>query len=566
MLASAWLGLISAAVVVAPRLLQTQAPLLNWHAPVLILGVTSFAVAIQRFVLDRRTGSRAYDGLADLFIHIHTPSQLDSPGRWGLRGVISWLLNLFGGSVGPEGAAVELSHALALRTRARSSKWFEQRRRTDASSALSAGIAAAFGAPFAGFLLPIELGIGGRALSSVISAIVAFLGARLMIGAFGLSVVDLGSALHGFKFTQGREIAALIAISLSAAVVGAFSIKVIRYCQDSLLDLFQTRAWMRILAGGVLLFLVAMIHPAGHLNPVSLVEQTIWAQKSLSSVGLLFCVELLSLGLVLAAFGSVGLFWPLFAIGSFLGAIVTQLTWMGASVMPIGGFVAISGLMGAASLWGAVLGAPLTGAVVVYEMTQSLPAFLACLIGAWVARDLRQLMHRGSLIDRDLESRGLALIEGRSAAVLDAVSVKDAMVADHEIVHEQEPVSELYSRLLKSRYPFLPVVSTQGMFRGLLTADMVQEGWQSQAAVTSNSPLAKLLEAKDLLYRSGFRTPTVKANDKLSAAARLFEDLPCIPVLGDDSRVLGLLFAYNVRLAYDREVARRSLSFETREA
>jgi CBS domain-containing protein len=90
----------------------------------------------------------------------------------------------------------------------------------------------------------------------------------------------------------------------------------------------------------------------------------------------------------------------------------------------------------------------------------------------------------------------------------------------------------------------------------------VQEGWRLQDPLTSNSPLANLLEAKDLLYRSGFKVPTVKATDKLSSTTKLFEEVPCVPVLGEEGRVIGLLFAHNVRLAYDREVARRTLSLQ----
>ncbi|OFZ73976.1 MAG: hypothetical protein A3K03_06945 [Bdellovibrionales bacterium RIFOXYD1_FULL_44_7] len=96
---------------------------------------------------------------------------------------------------------------------------------------------------------------------------------------------------------------------------------------------------------------------------------------------------------------------------------------------------------------------------------------------------------------------------------------------------------------------------------GLLTADMIQEGWQLQDPLASNSPLSKLLEAKDLLYRLGFKVPTIKISDHISITSRYFELIPCVPVLSDDNKVMGLLFAHNVRLAYDREVAKRALAF-----
>ncbi|MGZ3709326.1 MAG: chloride channel protein, partial [Bdellovibrionota bacterium] len=537
---------------------------LAWVMSLLVLGIGALGMMLQRFILDRRPGSRAYDGLADLFIHIHSPSAPDSPLRWALRGTISFALAFFGGAAGPEGAAIEWAQALALRMRARSSRWFEARRRTDASSAISAGVAAAFGAPFAGLLLPVELGIGGRTLSSVTSALAAFLFVRLINTFASIEGFDVSGALSGFNFQDWREWAASLALGALSGTVGAFIVRFVRYSQDSLLDLFQTQAWMRTMCGAILLFLVVLIYRQGHFPAPYLLEQVLWSKRSVGEVGILLFMGTLSLALVLSAFGTLGLLWPLFALGGFLGVLFYQAV-LGNFVGDLQGFNAAMGLAGAASLWGAVLGAPLSGALIAFEMTQNLHILFPVLIAALTARFVRGLLRTPSLVDKDLEARGIRLIEGRSAAVLDGISVSEAMITDHETVHEQEPVSELYSRLLKSRYPFMPVISAQGTYVGLLTVDMVQDAWQKQGPGTSNSPLSKLLEAKDLLYRSGFQTRTIKSNDRLSATGGLFEDIPCVPVLGGDNRVLGLLFVYHVRLAYDREVARRSLTLENPE-
>src|SRR5580658_9573282 len=131
-------GLIAALLVLAPQLIQALIQtkfgpewVLVLRAPVLILGVSVIAVLLQRFLLDRREGSRNYDGLADMMIHIHQPTTPDSAARWTVRGMISFLLQLFGGVAGPEGAAAEMGHAFAMSQQSRSARWFEQRRRTD---------------------------------------------------------------------------------------------------------------------------------------------------------------------------------------------------------------------------------------------------------------------------------------------------------------------------------------------------------------------------------------------------------------------------------------------------
>src|SRR5687767_735863 len=52
---------------------------------------------------------------------------------------LSFLLALFGGRAGQEGAAIEAAQGVAMAARPRSARWFEQRRRTDAAIAVAAG-------------------------------------------------------------------------------------------------------------------------------------------------------------------------------------------------------------------------------------------------------------------------------------------------------------------------------------------------------------------------------------------------------------------------------------------
>ena len=590
MIASVLTGLFAALVVAFPQILRNSSSpffahfsaTFGWNAPIFILGVTAVAMVLQRFFIDRKPGNRIYDGLADLFIHIHSLSSPDSASRWGMRGFLSFLLNLFGGTVGPEGAAVELTHGLEIGTRSSSSRWFEQRRRTDVATALAAGISAAFCAPFAAILLTIELGIGGRTLSAALSAFAAFFGIRLIGAAVSFGIpfderLDLVAAAHGYRVwnvesgSAYKEWLGIILVTIGVGIASAVIIRFIRYCQESLLDLFQTETWMRTVAGGILLFLVIIVYKAGHAPSWHLLEQVLWSHRTSTEILLLCLTQLLTLGLVLAAFGTVGFFWPLFVLGACLGFWFQQ---SGALIGLAGGqgYSAVAALAGATALWGAVLGAPLTGAVLAFEMTQNFNVLAPCFFAGVGAREIRKFLKTRPLIDKDLEARGLPLLDGRSATVLQSILVKDAMVTDYESVYEHEPISDLHSRFLKSRHPFLPVVNRAGNYVGLLTIDMIQDGVFSlpgrsvtdeDQRLPADSPLSSLFEVKDLLYKTRRKIPTVNASDALAATTRIFDQNPCIAVLGDDGRVLGLLFAYNVRVAYDREVARRALSQRT---
>ncbi|MCM2323889.1 MAG: chloride channel protein [Oligoflexia bacterium] len=563
-------GLVASAVVALPRIVESRGWLYFPDSPVLPFLVVAvmvlIAVLVQRFVIERHAGPRVYQGLADLFFHIHTPSSPDSWVRWAARGLVSLVLAAFGGLAGAEGAALEFSHAFFLNLRSRTARWFEQRRRTEAACSMAAAVSAAFGAPFAAVLLPLELGIGGRTISVAVSALAAFIGSRYWADALSLHTFDLTGALYGFSFLRWSEWGGTLAIAVACGVAGAVTVRFIHYARGSLQRVLvggpsvgvarQRAPWVRLAIGGFLIFLVAAAYQKGFAPSFTLLEDLLWGRRD-TEAGVLFLARLLSLSLVISIFGTSGVFWPLFAMGGFVGFEINRLAF---GALP--GFSAAAGLIGASAFWSAVFGAPVAGAVLVFELSHNTQLVLPALLAGLVAQAVAGRLRTPRLIDRDLESRGLRLADGRSVSVLSRVLVRDAMVVDFKSVHEQQPVSELVERLAGSPYPFFPVVKGQGVYSGLLTLDVVQDALHTDQIVTSTSSLSKLLEVKDLLYRTGFRSgtvPTVRADQKLSELSRQLDRFPCLPVLGEDDKVIGLLLVQNVRLAYDREVARRSL-------
>lgn len=553
MYGAALTGLLAALLVFLPRYFDARFSGFSWSSPVYLLGIGALAMVFQKFILNRRPGNPNYDGLADLFIHIHTPYAMDSPLRWFLRGVSSFLLALFGGTVGYEGSAIELLQSLRMKLRAPSGQWFEQLRRTDAAMSLSAGIAAAFAAPFTGVLLPIELGVGGKSIDTAASALFAFLGIQFLSRTFSIQTFDVSGVLAGLSLLDYKQWVGFILLGVLGGILGVITIHFIRFTQEGLLNLFQTQAWMRFLAGAILLSMVFFIYRPAHIPSGIIFEEVLWMKHGISEVLVIFLTQWVALALVLSGFGTTGVFAPLFALGGLAGFFSNQALWGG-----LPEFSSSAGLIGAVALWGAVLGIPLTGAVLAFELTQNLQIFIPCLVAGLIARKVCRSLKTQSLVHHDLEARGVSIIDGRSSTVLNSIPVREAMITDFEIVHEQEPISELHARTLKARYPFMPVVNAQGFYLGLLTVDMIQDAWLSQAQTAR--PLSQLLEAKDILYRSGFKPPIVKMNDRLSDSLGIFDKIPCVPVLGEDRRVAGLLFVYSVRLAYDREVARRSFT------
>lgn len=554
-------GVVAAGVIVLHRHLSLWTSSWDLSPSLGILGIAFLALYLQRWVANRKDGTWHYDGLADLFVNIHSPYHPDSASRWGAHGLISFLLSVFGVATGPEGGALEWIQALKMRFRPRSSRWFEQRRRTDASSSVSAAVSASFGAPFSGVLIPMELGMGGRTMPTVISALTAFLAVRLLLDWSVLASFDFNRGMATFHLFDWKQWLVVLLIALVGGLLGTFSVRFFRYAEEGLTHFTQrslkARLMFRLLSGAVLLALAAMVSRHGFFLSGKFLEEVFWLKHSVSEVALVFCVKLFSLAIVLAVFGTAGIFFSLFTLGGLFGFCLAQ--WV---VPEVADFSTTAGMLGGAAILGAVLNVPVSGAVLAYELTGNFSILLPCLVASVGSQLFRRFLSTRSLIEQDLHLRSIHLMDGKTQKILESIKAGDAMATDFDVANESDSVTELYKKVRYAKYPFLPVVSSKGEFLGLLTVDIIQDGYQAQMATSSGgvSPLSALLEAKDLLYRSKSRLQTrfVLATDSLATTTGIFNEAPCAPVLGDKKELLGLLFVYHVRVAYDRETLRRS--------
>jgi len=555
MLRAAIIGLLASGVVAVSLMLQS----LGRRMPLVMVGIFAcIAALLQRLWIERRGLGETYEGLVDFFIDIHTPSIPERGWKWLLRGSISFLFVFAGGVVGVEGPAIEFTNALAIQLRSGSERWFEQRRRTDAGSVIAAAISAAFGTPFAGVVLPIEMGIGGNAFSAVLSSIFAFFGISIFKIFFPIEEFNLGDALAGVSLNNWKEWMSTGVIGPACAVFGLILMSAFRYFQKGFAELSQGRVWIKMILGGFILVLIAVSYQGNDLPPSSLLQEFLLARRVPWEAALALFARTFSLSVILASFGTLGIFWPIFLLGGLFGY-----TFYDAGFYSIAGFGAASGLIGAAAMWGSVLGAPIAVSVLIYELTQNVQIMVLCFSAAIFARMIvsrtPSIWSRG-WIEVTLEARGLSLSEGRSVRVLESIRVRDAMVRDHDTVSVNDLVSELRPKVIRSRYPYLPVINSQGVYQGVLTFDRVLDAWETgTGAMSSHTSLLKLLEVKDLLYRSGVSIPTVREDQNLSEVNHLLKKYPCLVVLDTQGEVSGLLLVPNVRQAYDREVIRKQM-------
>lgn len=542
-------GIIAGVIVVVPQAVSFIFPNAPWTSPFLILGVGVLGLFLYQGWGSRRSSDLRNFGFADLLVYIHSPLSQESSLQWFARSSISFLFALCGGIVGSEGASIEFLQGIHLRFRSAATRWFEQRRRTQVGCIIAASVAAVFGAPFAAFLIPMEWGIGGRSLSIFLSSLIAFVTVKVTQSVFHLPALGWRETFAGVQFLEWKAWVGLLILALIGGLLGVITLAFSRYASMSFSALFRNRSGLRVFVAAILLCSVLWVGRISDSSSSFLFDYLVWSSPSTLELLVLFTVHFLSLILLIAGLGTIGWIGPLFIFGGVFGILLHALVLHQLISLPF-----TSLLLGAVALFGGVLNAPLAAGVLAFELTQNIQLLLPALVVGWVGSWVHRRLKVNSFLEHGLRAQGVSLKGGRSLSVLEDISVKEAMVTDFEVIQENESVAELQVRMFRSSYPFFPVVNSAGVYQGMLTLDTLLQ-------IEEGAFLGTFLEAKDLLYREGIKIPVVSIADQLASTVAFFDQVPCVAVVDDDRKLMGLLFVYHVRLAYDREVTRRSSDF-----
>jgi CIC family chloride channel protein len=120
----------------------------------------------------------------------------------------------------------------------------------------------------------------------------------------------------------------------------------------------------------------------------------------------------------------------------FLGAMTGSTFGLMASLL-FGADMATSqffAIVGMAALAGAVLGAPISTTLIVFELTGSYDAAIAALLAVSIATALSQSLLGGNFFHKQIEARGYILRGGPQRIILQTIRVRDFLLAqgDHE--------------------------------------------------------------------------------------------------------------------------------------
>ncbi|MEE2566944.1 chloride channel protein [Hyphobacterium marinum] len=342
-----------------------------------------------------------------------------------LSAVISAVTLGAGGSAGREGPAVHLGGALAsivaqgLGLPARAA-------RIILACGAAAAVAASFNAPIAGAVFALEVVLGHYALRSIapvaISSVMGALVARLSFGAspaFSVPPVAAASLWDFIGVVLLGFAAAGVAILFMRLTLAAPA-RIAKIAERVRLPL-----WALPPFGGLLVGTIALAFPEVLGVGYETTADALAGGYALQALIVLLVLKILATVITLGFRFGGGVFSPSLYLGAVLGA-----AFGGVAGMAMGaetGGTTFYALVGMGAVSGAVLGAPISTTLIVFELTASYEASLGVLIAVSLATLLTQSVTGGSFFQLQIQRKGYDLSRGQARVLLQTIRVRAVM-------------------------------------------------------------------------------------------------------------------------------------------
>ncbi len=404
-------------------------------------------------------------------------------GRVGTRaGVASAFASFItlstGGSTGREGPVVHIAAVISTKV----CRWIKADGITGRDllgCAVAAAVSASFNAPIAGALFALEVVLRHFAVHAfapiVIASVAGTVINRLEFG--GVTEFMLPSE-NELVFYQ--ELPAFLLLGLISGLVAVVLMRAI-FWTDDMGSALQARTglprWLRPAVSGALLGAMAILYP--HIIGVGYetTSLALTGQLALNEVVVFVVLKTAAVAITMAGRMGGGVFSPSLMIGALTGL---GFGLVATGIFPdVSGSVTLYALAGMGAVAAAVLGAPISTTLIVFELTGDWQTGLAVMVAVSMSTALSSRLVDRSFFLTQLERRGVHLAAGPQAYLLamfrvgavmrgpdDARSADAArcweMIGEGIYVDANATLEAALPIFDRTMVPFIPVVTLTG--------------------------------------------------------------------------------------------------------
>ncbi len=362
----------------------------------------------------------------------------------------------------------------------------QRERLTLISAGAGAGLAAAFNAPLSGLIFVLEevrrdfqpIVFGAAFIAAVIADIIARIGSGQfpVFSVPAYPVPPLGSLPF---FALLGIIAGLVGVIFNKALMGSTGLFARIPPRFSLLAAGLS---------GALVGLVGWFSPqligSGH----QLAESALKGNLALSVIPFFFLMRFLLTNVSYGTGAPGGIFAPLLVLGALLGAGIGQFSQnLAPALIPV---PAVFAVVGMAALFSAIVRAPLTGIMLIVEMTgnyaQMLPLLVSCFSAYVVAEALKEKPIYEALLERDLKrGGGHSLL--KDPVVVDFIIQPGAAFAGQQVRYLGLPAGCIIVRCYDGKREWIPKANTRLEAHMRITAVIAPEAASAMEVLREGS-------------------------------------------------------------------------------
>jgi CIC family chloride channel protein len=325
------------------------------------------------------------------------------------RVLSSWSAIATGMSIGREGPLIEFGGALGA-TIGRVMAISLDRTRVLVAAGAAAGFAAAYNTPFAAVLFVFETIVGIAAPEALLPTMAA-----TVIAATLTRVIVGPGPIYGQRSFRPESTAAMLSFAALGvlAALAAFGFKRVLAFLEQWFEHHPMQQPLRATMGGLLVGMIAVLLPEVAGNGFEPLNAILDQRMLLSAVAWLLVAKVVATGGSVASVPG-GIFTPMLLIGAALGSLWAQLVGMlPAALSSSAGSYA---LVGMAATTAASIHAPLTAAVLVFELSGDYAIVLPLLLATVISTTISRSLGSESVYEAELRRKGLAwelTLEGR---------------------------------------------------------------------------------------------------------------------------------------------------------
>ncbi|MCK4712491.1 MAG: chloride channel protein [Marinosulfonomonas sp.] len=405
------------------HMLHSFAETLHWYWVLLIPIVGGLAVGLILHFFTRDGVVRSVaDVIEGAALHEGRVEQKE-----GLASALASMITLSsGGSSGREGPVVHLASVI--------SSWVSNRigaggitGRDLLGCAVAAAVSVSFNAPIAGALFALEVVLRHFAVHAfapiVIASVAGTVISRIHLGDVTEFTLPVGGALAFYV-----ELPAFVILGLICGLVAVALMRSV-FWADDLGDYLQAKTrmprWLRPAVAGAMLGGLAIAFP--HIIGVGYetTSRALTGNLLLYQAFVFAILKVIAVAITMAGRMGGGIFSPSLMVGALTGLAFGMIA---TSIFPnVSGSETIYALAGMGAVAAAVLGAPISTTLIVFELTGDWQTGLAVMVAVSLSTALASRIVDRSFFLTLLERRGVHLAAGPQAYLLSMCSVASAM-------------------------------------------------------------------------------------------------------------------------------------------